>query len=203
MYKRLLACVLSAVLLGGAANATIVGVGGAGQIFDATGLTAVTNATPGSNTNILGFDEAQGVLVATDLFVDGGFNLNGLLVDSHMIFLNRESGTSLLELSASFSFSGDILGVMTSIDGSLLQASDGILGLAGVTYDNFSNRGFESGDTVNFAGSSLDTFMRVTQPGDWMRVVTVSAVPVPAGAVLLPTALALLGAASRRRRRAA
>ncbi|MEE4208604.1 MAG: VPLPA-CTERM sorting domain-containing protein [Parvularcula sp.] len=202
MLKRFLAGALSAVFLGGAASASIVGVGGAGLVFDTTGLTEVTNATPGSNTNILGFDERQNVAVTTDLFVDSGVNLNGLTVDSHMIFLNRATGSSLLDLTANFSFAGKILGVMTSRNGELHAASDQILGLAGVTYDTFNNRGFENTqDTVSFIGTELTTRMYVTQPGDWMRVVTEAAVvPLPAAGWMLLAGVGGLAAMKRRRK---
>ena len=43
----------------------------------------------------------------------------------------------------------------------------------------------------------------MTQPGDWMRVVTVAQVPVPAGAALLPMGLFAMGALRRKKRKTA
>ena len=91
-----------------------------------------------------------------------------------------------------------ILGLITTTAG--LLASDAILGAATV-YANFYGRGLESNDLANtgYAGNTLTTALRVSQPGDWMRVVTVATVPVPAAGGLLVVALGGLSALRRRK----
>ena len=82
------------------------------------------------NDHMQAFDEAQNVLVSGDYFVDGGLNLDGLLVSSHMLFLNT-GGRTFARDTATCCFNGQILGVMSDKYGALEVASSGILGAAG------------------------------------------------------------------------
>jgi hypothetical protein len=78
---------------------------------------------------------------------------------------------------------------MSDRHGDLEAASTGILGALGTTYPatGFAARGMESGgngiydDSYSIAGKFLTVDMYVSQPGDWIRVVT-APVPVPAAA---------------------
>ncbi len=151
---------------------------------------SVTNATL-TNTGLLGFNEQQGVLLTDALSVNGGTIAAGTRVDSHMIFLNKPSnlGGTLTHTGVDWTFSGQILGVMIDVNGLDEAASTSILGAMGTTYETFNNRGLESNDAVVINGMTLTTSFRVTQPGDWIRVITVSEVPIPAALPLFLSAL--------------
>ena len=81
--------------------------------------------------------------------------------------------------------------------------SDDILGLPGVDYSDFTNRGLESGDSTSFSGQSVAIDWTATSPGDWTRLITAYSpsadVPVPAALPLLAAALGAFGLAARRR----
>lgn len=144
-----------------------------------------------SNDHQQGFEERQGVLLEEDLAVDGGSIPAGTVVDSHMIFLNipdTRPGT-VSDFNRTWTFDGPVLGVMSDGDGALEVASSPLLGAAGTTYPAtpFPARGMElgagdpargaggvagEGYTVN--GSSIIVGMNVSQPGDWIRVITLT-----------------------------
>jgi len=155
------------------------------------------------NTGMQGFNERQNVLLTSDLAVDGGLILAGTRVNSQMIFLNRESitGPALIHSGVAWTFQNMILGVMSDVDGTLEALSNAFLGASGTSYPgSFANRGLEgSTDDYIFSGNVLNINLGVTQPGDWLRVVT--AVPVPAALPLFGTGLALLGYAGWRRKK--
>lgn len=169
------------------------------------------------NTGMQGFNEAQGVVLGAPLTIDGGSIAAGTVVDSHMIFLNN-AGSSLLEHGfgtagpVTWTFSGNILGVISGADGKDLEDSDSILGAPGSLYPGaFAARGLEgdplvgfNDDFYSFSGNVLTVGLRVTEPGDWMRVVTAPApIPLPAAGWMLLAGLGALGAAARKRRNAA
>lgn len=169
---------------------------------------SVTNAAPVNTPIIHGFNEQSNVLLAADLTMQNYGNpntiaLTGTSVDSHMFFMNQPSGAPNpnVTTTASFSFSTAVLGIITST--SALNNSDMLLGAVGTTYQSgFSNRGLEGADAVSFAGNSVDLTFSLTQPGDWVRVITaadVAPVPLPAGAPLM---LAGIGAFAVMRRKA-
>lgn len=155
-----------------------------------------------TNTGMQGFDEAQNVLLTAALSVDGGVIPAGTRVDSHMIFLNTSTG-SRTHFEVDWTFSGDILGVMSDSGGMLEAASTSFLGAPGTNYTvtgpgtgpaaPFTARGLEGfGDGYSFSDNVLTISMQVSEPGDWVRVVT-APIPVPAALPLMAGALGGLG----------
>lgn len=198
MLKTMIGAALAVGMMTVGANAAVISATNASEI---TAPATVTNGSPGSNTEYLYFNEVQNYTLGSDLVTDQGTILAGTMVNSHMILLNRESGKSRLELTGTFTFDGDILGTISDIHGAARLVPSDYLG-APTTYTNFSNRGLESNDSFFFSGATLTTEFIVTQPGDWMRVVTAAEVPLPAGVVLLGSALAGMGVARRRKKQA-
>lgn len=190
-----------ALLSGSAVSAATITASNGGSVIPTPLNVGEDNPT---NSEIQAFNEGVGVLLAADLLVDGVTIDAGTRVDSHMIFLNT-SGQTEVTATATFSFDQEIIGVMSSQGGSNLFLSDDIVN-GPVTYLSGgygSNRGLEDNDTADFytvtSMFDIDVGMHVTEPGDWMRVITVSAVPIPAGILLLPMGLFALGAMRRRR----
>ena len=163
-----------------------------------------------ANTGMQGFDEAQGLLTTANHYVDGGsFIAAGTRVDSHMIFLNSAGPAAIVQLGVVWTFSGTILGVMSDTHGTLEAASTFELGNAGTTYGTFTFRGFEPTNEIGFPnpidaywinGNQLTVSMGVTEPGDWIRVVTISPIPEPEIYAMMAAGLGLLGFVGRRKR---
>ena len=166
-----------------------------------------------------GFDERQGVVLPMDIVVDGlGIISLGTVVDSHMIFLNQEPGgpnVGIQHFKVEWTFGGEILGVMSQSRGEMEVATSAFLGVPGTLYPlaPFNARGMEGNDDgMGPAGDGtsgpdgytiLDPFrlrvgMGVTEPGDWIRVITRPQVPEPTTLALLGAGL-LLAALSRAR----
>jgi hypothetical protein len=139
---------------------------------------SVINDPPGAvNTHQQGFNERQNVLLPASINVDGGSIVAGTRVSSHMIFLNTLGGALANDVQT-WTFDGLVLGVMSDGPGLLEGATTPLLGALGTVYPApFSNRGLESNDSYIVAGNQLTLRNSVTQPGDWIRVVTASAVP--------------------------
>lgn len=199
-------------LLASSAGATIIGVselagpssmGTSAAIIPAPANILDDDAT---NTGMQGFDEAQGVTLSMPYGIDGGTLAPRLLVDSHMIFLNSEGNALVSHYSVEWTFSGSILGIMSDSGGTLEAASSSELGASGTNYPSaFTARGLEShldgtgtNDGYTITGSNtLLVGMRVTEPGDWIRVVTTHNVPEPSTLLLIGSGLAGLGFARR------
>lgn len=194
-------------VMAGHANGALIGVSGPVSTGTGSGggtLPAIIAAPPHAlddittNTGMQGFDEAQGVLTTVAHATDSGSIAAGTLVDSHMIFLNSAGSATLRHYDVVWTFDNPIIGVMSDIGGNLEAASTFELGAPGTNYTvtfpgppasgpaaPFPNRGLEAYPqdwyTV-LTPYTLEVNMYVTEPGDWMRVVT--QVPVP-GAFLL------------------
>ena len=120
------------------------------------------------------FNEKQGVRLTAPLAVDGGTIPAGTVVDSHMIFLNNPDwkATATADLGRVWTFESRILGVISDMGGVDLASSD-FLGAPTTFYPGaFANRGLESNDGYAVSGTSITVSMSVTQPGDWIRVIT-------------------------------
>jgi hypothetical protein len=193
------ACVACfALLLANPSTAAIVGVAGSSSLE--TALETPTNVLPEIitppdwvlddnvvNRGMKGFNEAQGVVTSQDYAVDNGVIAQGTLVDSHMIFLNSTGYTLLQHVSVEWTFDGVILGVMSDFWGNLEAASTAELGSPTTIYNvpasdpdrgaPYRARGMESGGRYPDSYTIIDDHtisvtMRVTEPGDWIRVVT-------------------------------
>lgn len=210
------AIALAAVLLAAACPASAAIIGVAGPASSAGTAPAIIAAPANAlddivtNTGMQGFDEAQGVLTTVAHGIDGAGSIPvGTLVDSHMIFLNSLGTAALSHAGVIWTFSGTILGVMSDTGGALEAASTFELGAPGTNYTvpfggsgpaaPFPNRGMEGADSYTILGpSTLLVRMAVTEPGDWIRVVTTAAaIPTPAALPLFLTALVGLAALGR------
>lgn len=192
-------------------QAAIVSVAGGTSTLGATAsiIAAPSDALDSTVTNSAqqGFDEMQGVILGSALSIDGGGTIAaGTRVDSHMIFLNISNNISsaVYHNGVRWGFSGNILGVMSDSGGTLEAASTATLGAAGTNYPGagFAARGMEGADGYIINGAFLTVDMGVTQPGDWIRVVTVSAIPLPAALPLYAAGVVILGYLGWRRKRA-
>ncbi len=131
-----------------------------------------------SNNHQQAFNEKQAVPLLAPIFVDGGVIPAGTGVNSHMIFLNQPDCVgpcpSLSDLNETWTFNGNILGVMSDTGGLLEAASNPVLGAPGTFYPGaFPDRGLETNDSYAFPlANAITVNMHVTQPGDWIRVVT-------------------------------
>jgi hypothetical protein len=185
---------LSTLLLSVQAQAALVSVSGDGEIIAAV---SVQEDSP-TNTLQQGFNEQQGVLLGSAVTVDGGTVAAGTRVDSHLIFLNSSGGTRI-DTNALWTFDGNIIGIMSDGPGVLMTNTDSLFAAFNDYFTTgtaapFSAQGLEGADTYSIAGNTLDLRMLVTEPGDWIRVLTVSEVPVPAALFLFaPALLGFLG----------
>lgn len=185
MRRLLLAAVVVAIAVLTAANAEITNVSaglssaGTAPAILATPPTDVLNNTV-TNTGQQGFNEAK-VVTTVAHAIDGGSIPAGILVNSHMIFLNAPDGDpeTVTHTGVEWTFSQPILGVMKDSMGQQEADSTFELGAPGTNYTvpvdqaaPFTARGMEGGDSTSIAGNVLTVTMQVVQPGDWIRVVT-------------------------------
>lgn len=182
-------------------------VTGQGQIVTAPANVfddGVNTDEPGSDpifADQWGFDEKQQVLLTSDLMVDGGMIAAGTWVSSHMIFLNTEGGR-YQDTEATWTFSDEILGVMSDSTGQLEVDSSDLLGNPMTMYPDmpFGARGLENNDAYSAMANALYVHMQVTEPGDWIRVIT-AAKPIPEPGTMMLLGIGLIGGAYLRRRR--
>ncbi len=192
--KKFLTIMLSVVV----AVAIVVGMPGqslallmSGPDIIAAPEFAIDDAPGAENDHQQAFNEKQGVKLFEALTVDGGGTIaEGTWVNSHMIFLNTAGNAYTADEGKEWTFDGEILGVMSDRGGNLEAASNDLLGADGTTYPgNFGARGMEGNDSYSFLGNAITVDMYVTEPGDWIRVVTQSAVPEPGTLFLLGAGL--------------
>ena len=205
--KKVLLALLGMTVWGAIAapsEAAILSVGDGGKIINAP-ASVFNNAAQGGFEDpdfMLGFNEKQNVLLTENLAVDGGTIAAGTRVSSHMIFMNTP-GDGMLDLdNILWEFDGIVLGVMSDRQGLLEAASNPLLSNPGTAYPgSFDARGIElMEDFYSGVGTkTLDVSLKVVEPGDWIRVVTVSSVPEPASILGLLT-IAVLGGTSMLKR---
>lgn len=171
-----------------------------GQDIIAAPAFAIDDAPGATNFHQQAFNEAQNVLLTADLDVDGLADIAaGTVVDSHMIFLNTPVGAGgATDFGVTWVFDGEILGVMSDSSGTLEAASSALLGAAGTIYpSSFTARGMEGADGYTVSGNTIVVNMAVSEPGDWIRVVTRASVPEPATLFFLGTGLLSLAGLRR------
>ena len=155
-----------------------------------------------TNDGMQGFDEAQGIITTVDHATDDGVIPSGTVVNSHMIFLNSDAEAGgLSHRNVIWTFDGAIIGVMSDRRGNLEAASTFELGNPGTNYTivptapdttscgtndvtgeraaPYGARGLEAqnkcvnGDEgYSVLGDSIQVCMGVSEPGDWIRVIT-------------------------------
>lgn len=132
------------------------------------------DAPAAENTAQQAFDEAQDVTLSAPLRCDDGVVIPaGTRVNSHMIFLNTPDSGTTYDNGVTWEFDGDVICVMSDADGNLEAASNAELGAPGTTYPGaFAARGMENADTYQINGNEITVDMGVSEPGDWIRVVT-------------------------------
>jgi hypothetical protein len=169
-----------------------------------------------TNTGMQGFNEVLNVTTTVAHQIDGGSIAAKTRVDSHMIFLNSDGDTAIAHYNVVWKFATPIIGVMSDKGGTFEANSTFELGNPLTNYTvttptsgpaaPFNARGLEGvGDPTMMDGYSigginndeLTVGMLVTEPGDWIRVVT-NAVPIPSSILLLGSALICLAGIRRK-----
>lgn len=165
---RFFAAVVLVCVLAGGAEGEIVG--GTITVIDPPLNTGNDNQQV---TALLGFNERQHVLLASDLAVDwpGGVIAAGTVVSSHYIIYDPPT-SSAVHLTGTAVFDTNVIGLIYKTD--KLNDSD-YLGLPTVNYLNPSMRGFESADSAAVPDPNTVSFdLQAGTPGDYARVITVS-----------------------------
>jgi hypothetical protein len=167
----------------------------------------------------VGFQEAQGVITPSAFAADDKIVIPaGTLVDSHMIFFNRQLETFddvSKHSDVVWAFKRRIIGVMSDMHGNLEAASTSALGAPGTNYSlpatascvpfgpigaaPYTARGLDTTQAgfpythlpclAQPPDASYDCYtvetpttirvrMELTQPGDWIRVITEGAIDV-------------------------
>ena len=133
---------------------------------------------------LLAWDECQNVRLEVPLRVDrvfdetadfitadgDGFSIRpGTIVSSHYLQWDPGNG-SAPSVETVISADAQIFALITADE--KLFASDGIVGLPGVDYNDFAFRGLEPHDTAVFRGTDIEIRWRASSPGDWVRLIT-------------------------------
>ncbi|ALG89509.1 MULTISPECIES: VPLPA-CTERM sorting domain-containing protein [Actibacterium] len=199
--KKFLSALFAAGMVASAADASVVGgtvTFGPGSFVELDSTVPMTIGQDNFDTpDLYALNELQDYTLGVDLVIDGGVIGAGTKVSSHYVgfdplFWSRQGG--------SVSFSGKILGVISTTD--TLLASD-FLGAPAVSYTAAWERGLEPNwDKYSISDKTVSVSWWAISPGDYMRVITAAAVPVPAGGLLLVGALGSLAAVRRRRKSA-
>jgi hypothetical protein len=166
-----------------------------------------------ANDHQQGFDEKQNIYLESDLAVDDGVIPAGTRIDSHMIFFNfidRSTSEPPYSDQQSWTFSGQILGVMSDLYGNLEIASSPLLGSSQTTYPTiaYQYRGLEveTGDWYTTDGNTLTLQVGGWSPGEWIRIVTEASEPVPTvneyGMIILALLLTMVAIHTFRKRKA-
>jgi len=138
------------------------------------------------NDTLFAFDEQQGVVLGADLTLHqvpgGGINPipAGTRVNSHYVFIDPVNTQTII---GTVTFDEEVLGVLST--DTRLDGTNTSLGLAGsgTTYSTGSLLGLESGDVVSFPGvNQVGIDFTAGSPGDYVRVITASSIPLPAAA---------------------
>lgn len=178
------------------------------QLANPTMLTNIGDRTSQLNMlnqfNLYGFDEAQGVTLASALMVNlgGAVGNNAMLaagtrVSSHILFFDPTGNRTA---TGSVTFDRNVLGVIRTTAGQV--ASDGLFG-PGLSFSNVINRGLEAGDQVvawTPGSNTVSINWNASNPGDTLRVLT-AAVPEPASWGMMILGFGLIGGAMRARKR--
>jgi hypothetical protein len=160
-----------------------------GQAQEISAPTSVFNSSEKggyASDLITGFNEKQNFLLTESIKIDGDKTIEkGTKISSHMIFLNQtDEQKKGLARKSIWNFDGIVLGVMSDVDGKLMAATDKLLGSDSTLYpSSFKNRGLEKNNSYQGVGTNtLSLNLSVTQPGDWVRVITAAkstSVPEP------------------------
>ncbi len=140
-------------------------------------------------------EESQGVTVPVTLTTAGGTVPAGTMVDSSLIWVDP---ATYMNTQATIDFSSDIVGIIIGSVGLFL--SDGLFGSDVVSYFYGAFTGLEGIDSLTIVDADTITISFWTNnPGDYIRVLTATPIPLPAAGLMLLGALGALGAMRRRK----
>lgn len=211
MFERVVAAAIM-VLISGSAHSAVVSAIGSSTIYGSATGVDLTEGNRDSSA-ITSYDEAQAKTIGSnEVFVDylvganlslgdtvagvdsigptGGRALQAGTYDSHLLQFDPNGSAS--GISATFTFSGEIVGLIVSNSGSsaLLNLSDVVFGTASA-YENLLGRRVESSESLTLVSSyelRLNGWKASNPWTDEVRVITESSFP----AVPLPAALPML-----------
>ena len=189
-----LACICSA----GLAQAAVVNVD---VTTPATGTWEVYTGAGPIGTNqfnedgvVYTLEESQGVTVPVTLTTFGGTVPAGTVVDSTLVWVDP---SVLMNTQATIDFSSDIVGII--VGSVTLFLTESLFGSDVVTYFYDSMTGLERIDRLFIVDENTITINFWTDnPGDYIRVLTATPIPVPAAGLMLLAGLGALGAMRRR-----